>query len=242
MKKLSRLKTNGLLALLMVLFLNYPLLHAKPHDPNSYMRFTWGMVTQDGINIRQYPDTYSNILGRVNYHDILIITGKCGKWYQIRHRNENAWIYSMYIEGYKLELLPETISPTSEDLLRREIVSYAKQFIGTPYRYGGQSLRDGVDCSGFTQAIMDNFDISLHRNSHNQIKDGKSIKKGDLSPADLIFFDTSGKNSGKISHVGLYIGNNRFIHATTSKGVKIDNLSQAYYQKCYVKAVSVVNH
>lgn len=200
-----------------------------------------GIVTQNQINIRQYPDTYSKVIDKCNQTDVLIVTGKYKKWYQIKYRNKIAWIYSMYLEGYNLTLISEITIKEKENLLRRQIVNYAQQFIGTPYRYGGTNLKKGVDCSGFVQSVMKTFDIQLHRRSKDQLKNGTPVKKESLDPADLVFFDTSGTNTGKVSHVGLYIGNNQFIHATNSKGVKIDDLFQPYYKKNFVQATSVIN-
>lgn len=245
MQKLNQLKFNRFIALLLTFLLNNSLIYAQHEEFHSINPDTtdsrFAIVNTNGINIRQYPDIYSKILGKVNQYDVLIVTGKYKKWYRIRYKNQTAWIYFMYIEGFNFEKLPKIDAFTSEDLFRRQIVDYAKQFIGAPYQYGGTCLETGVDCSGFTQAVMKNFDISLNRSSIEQIKNGISIQKEKLHPADLVFFDTSGNNNGKISHVGLYIGNNRFIHATTSKGVKIDNLSQSYYEHTYVRATSVIH-
>lgn len=246
MEKINRIKTCSLAGLLIILLLNSSILYAEiqgnsaPSKKNIQLKSTWGIVTENQINIRQYPDTYSKILGKLNQGDVLIVTGRYKTWYRILYRSQTAWIYSMYLEGHNLPLISEINSRVKENLLRREVVIYAKQFIGTPYRYGGTNLRKGVDCSGFTQSVMKAFNIPLHRSSKDQIKDGKFVKKENLNLADLVFFDTSGRNNGKISHVGIYVGNNQFIHANTLSGVKIDDLSLPYYKKNYVKAISVV--
>lgn len=244
MEKLDQLKISNIAGFLIILLLNYTVTHASINESsalyNKAIKYTWGIVNENGINIRQYPGTYSKVLKVCNKYTGLIVTGKYKKWYQIKYGSGTAWIYSMYLDGYYLPLIPEVNPKIKEALLRQEIVHYAKQFVGTPYKYGGTNLKTGVDCSGFTQSVMKNFDIPLHRSARDQIKNGAPVKRDELCPADLVFFDTSGSNNGKISHVGIYIGNNQIIHATTSKGVKIDELSQNYYQKTYVKSASVL--
>ncbi|WP_058486440.1 C40 family peptidase [Defluviitalea phaphyphila] len=206
---------------------------------------TDGISTGDRVNIRQAPNTSSEILGQVNKGDSLIIIGKSGEWYNIEYNNQEAWIHSNYvnlIEGDIFQLYDNKISSNNleDNNLEEEIVKYAKQFIGTPYRYGGTDLYSGVDCSGFTQTVMGNFGINLNRVSRYQAEDGIEISKNELKKGDLIFFDTSGSNNGQISHVGIYIGNNQFIHAESSRGVCIDSLNQDYYINTYVKAIRVI--
>nr|WP_302596924.1 C40 family peptidase [uncultured Cellulosilyticum sp.] len=94
------------------------------------------------------------------------------------------------------------------------IVSYAKQFLGNPYAYGGNSLTNGVDCSGFTSQVMKNFGISLQRSSSAQFSNnGYSVERGNEQPGDLIFY---GYN-GNVSHVAIYIGGGQIIHANDER-------------------------
>lgn len=117
---------------------------------------------------------------------------------------------------------------------RAEIVAYAKQFEGNPYVYGGTSLTDGADCSGFTMSVYKHFGISIGRSSRDQAANGKTIAISDLQPGDLIFYGSK----GYINHVALYIGGGRIIHASTaSTGIKISN----YDYKTPVKAVTFLN-
>ncbi len=201
-----------------------------------------GYSTGDRVNIRKYPNTSCQVLGQVNKKDPLRITGKQGHWYQICYNEQEAWIYADYVGGEDLTSVPviEPLppAPISNSTEKQAIVQYAKQFIGTPYRYGGTVLGKGVDCSGFTQAVMKNFGISLNRCSGDQVYNGQYVDKSQLQIGDLVFFDTRGrKNQGIISHVGLYIGDGQFIHASTNHGVVINHLSEAYYVRTYVKAV-----
>lgn len=103
----------------------------------------------------------------------------------------------------------ETAKPQVIKSKGEEVVAYAKKFIGTPYVSGGNSLTSGVDCSGFTQQVFRNFNVSLDRRSRDQFaNNGQSVKKSDLKPGDLVFYGYS-----SVTHVAIYIGNEQIIHA-----------------------------
>lgn len=108
-------------------------------------------------------------------------------------------------------------------------------WLGTPYRYGGNTKR-GADCSGFVCQVYDRvYGKKLERSSDQQAKKNvKKVSKKKLRTGDLVFFNTL-KNSKKIDHVGIYLKDGRFIHASTSKGVIVSDLDQKYYKKTWVK-------
>ncbi|MEK3978384.1 C40 family peptidase [Psychrobacillus sp. FSL K6-2836] len=106
-----------------------------------------------------------------------------------------------------------------------ELVATAKDLIGTKYR-GGGTTKAGFDCSGFVNYVYNDAGVSLPRTSSGLYASGSKVDKSDLASGDLVFFNTSGKG---VSHVGIYIGDGKFIHSSTSKGVKIDKLSDPYY-------------
>lgn len=114
----------------------------------------------------------------------------------------------------------------------------ASTWVGTPYKYGGEDMR-GVDCSGLTRGIYRKvYNTELHRSSYEQYKkDVKKISKGDLVSGDLVFFSTDKK--GKVSHVGIYLKDGMFIHASSSKGVVVNDLSQSYYKKNFISGGKV---
>ncbi len=117
----------------------------------------------------------------------------------------------------------------------KSLVNEATAWLGTPYKYGGNT-RKGVDCSGFVYHVFRNsLDISLPRNSGKQHDYCRKISKKDLSTGDLVFFATT-KGSKKVSHVGLYVGDGKMIHASTSRGVVCQNLSDDYYTRTFVGA------
>ncbi len=129
-----------------------------------------------------------------------------------------------------------TAEARKEALLRQEIVDYAKTLIGIKYVYGGESKK-GFDCSGFVKYVYNHFDMSITRKSSDQGKGGKAVKKADLQPGDLVFFDTDG-GLNNITHVGIYIGDGKFIHASTYEkhAITIESLSSSYYSKRYMRA------
>jgi peptidoglycan DL-endopeptidase LytE len=127
------------------------------------------------------------------------------------------------------KLLSKWRFPEEQHLL----VKVALGFLGAPYRLGGCSVR-GIDCSGFVKKIYEFFDIDLPRTAAEQSKVGIRVAKSDLTEGDLIFF----KTTKRIGHVGIYIGNNKFVHAASrNKGIRIDSLDSTYYRQRYQRAV-----
>jgi peptidoglycan endopeptidase LytE len=118
---------------------------------------------------------------------------------------------------------------------RNLVVKVAKGFLGAPYRLGGSSVQ-GLDCSGFVRKIYEFFDVNLPRTAREQAKVGMKVAKGELTEGDLVFFNTR----RAFGHVGIYIGNNQFVHASSGKKdrhVRIDSLDKPYYNQRFIKAV-----
>lgn len=116
------------------------------------------------------------------------------------------------------------------------VVSAGLDAIGTPYVWGGDDPEDGFDCSGLTQFVFrETAGIDLPRTAREQRNEGKSIKKQELKPGDLVFFNTTRRRT--VSHVGIYIGHNQFVHAPTrGSKVRIDSLANGYWSKKYITA------
>lgn len=134
---------------------------------------------------------------------------------------------------------PKGPTPSTSGTTGAEVVEYAKQYLGYKYVSGGASPVSGFDCSGFTQYIYKHFGISLNRSSTAQIENGVAVEKSDLQPGDLVIFNNNANTA--IGHVGIYIGDGNFIHASNpSDGVKITTLTTGYYQKRYVGARRVI--
>ena len=124
-----------------------------------------------------------------------------------------------YTEAPETEA-PETEAPASDSSVGQEIANYAVQFVGNPYVYGGTSLTNGADCSGFTQSVMANFGIYIARTAADQSYGGTSVSISDIQPGDLLFYS----DGGGISHVALYIGGGQIVHAATeSQGIIISS-------------------
>ncbi len=117
--------------------------------------------------------------------------------------------------------------------LREELVKTARSFLGVPYRWGGTDGDNGFDCSGLTMACYRLNGLNLPRVSRNQFQAGRWIPKHQLRKGDLVFFATNGGK--RVSHVGIYIGKNRFIHApSTGKTVRIEKLSAPFFSRTYM--------
>ena len=105
------------------------------------------------------------------------------------------------------------------------LVDSARSYLGVKYVYGG-TTSSGFDCSGFTQASFKKAGISIPRTTGSQYATGSAVAKSNLQTGDLVFFNTSGRG---VSHVGIYVGSNNFIHASTSRGVMISSINDPHY-------------
>ena len=131
-------------------------------------------------------------------------------------------------EYKKLIQADETLSENDVKDMNQEIMDFYNEWKNVKYRFGGNSKK-GIDCSAFTQRIYkEKFDIKIPRSTRTQVKVGKEVKRSDLELGDLIFFKT-----GKIDrHVGVYMGNGDFMHASI-KGVKFSKVDKPFYKKAY---------
>lgn len=118
-------------------------------------------------------------------------------------------------------LATSTASANSFDSL----YSSARSYLGVPYKLGG-TTRSGIDCSAYTQVVFKENGVSIPRTTGQQFSTGSSVAKNKLQQGDLVFFNTMGRG---VSHVGIYIGSNNFIHASTSQGVMISSINDPYY-------------
>ena len=124
-------------------------------------------------------------------------------------------------------------SSTSTSGLGSQIANYALQFVGNPYRYGGTSLTNGADCSGFVQSVYKHFGYNLSRTAAAQAGNGRAVSMSELQPGDLIFYN----NGGGIGHVAIYTGGGMIVHASTKKtGIK----TSVYNYRTPCKAVRIV--
>lgn len=138
---------------------------------------------------------------------------------------------------YKYSILTDV---PVEDLSNIRLLIFMDQWYGVPYHYGGTS-RDGIDCSAFSSLLLSNVynENQLPRMSADQYKATRRIAKKDLQEGDLVFFHTLGKGH-RVTHVGVYLYNSRFVHASVA-GVQISNLGEGYYMSHYVGAGRVAD-
>jgi len=157
-----------------------------------------------------------------------------------RKKAENLKAAGMIEEYYLVG--PEDYAALSyragdNDYLRNEIVRSAKQYIGVPYQWGGESPDTGFDCSGLTMVVYQLNGLDLPRSSRQQWKAGRPVKRSQLDRGDLVFFATSGGK--RVSHVGIYTGNGKFLHAPSrGRKIRIASLSNPYYKARYLGAKS----
>ena len=114
-----------------------------------------------------------------------------------------------------------------------KLYSFIDEWYGVPYKYGGKN-KNGIDCSNFTATLYSNiYEKSVTGSSSSIFEQCKTISKSNLEEGDLVFFKIDGN---KVSHIGVYLQNNKFVHATTKKGVMINDLDETYYKKYFYKA------
>lgn len=121
---------------------------------------------------------------------------------------------------------------TSHDVIGDRLVSTANRYVGVPYVFGGNTP-SGFDCSGFTRYVFSHNGIELPRMADEQYRLGSSVSREELMPGDLVFFTTY---EAGVSHAGIYVGNDHFISATTSGGIRVDSMDSDYWASHYVGA------
>ena len=190
-----------------------------------------GVVTVSALNVRTGPSSSYSTAGALYYNDVVSICGSSGDWYEIFYNGEFR-----YVQLRDASSLPSR-DGSSFSRTGSRVVEYSKNFLGVPYVYGG-STPSGFDCSGFTSYVYKQFGYSLPRTAASQAGVGTPVSRANLLPGDLVFFDTY----GGISHVGIYVGGDNFIHATVPGDiVRISSLSSSYYSSRYVTARRVLN-
>ncbi len=114
-----------------------------------------------------------------------------------------------------------------------KLYSFINEWYGVPYKYAGKD-KSGIDCSGFSSALYNSvYQKKLSPSARQQAEETKKIDTSGLKEGDLVFFDIG---AGKISHVGVYLQNNKFVHASTKRGVIINDLNEPYYKKYFVRS------
>jgi len=205
-------------------------------------------VNSSSVVMRSQPTTMSGRVAVTQMREKVFILEQDGAWYHVKTVDGKKG----YIRGdYLNELRPIVASTRTAsgraissagfsfgddegyEGVNADVIAEARRHMGTPYRWGGETTR-GFDCSGFVRYVFRHSEgIELPRTSREQAKFGAPVKRNELRPGDIISFATGG--GGRVSHVGVYIGDNKFIHSSSSRGVRIDALT-GYYAKRFVNA------
>ena len=196
-------------------------------------------VTSSGrLNMRKGAGTSYAIVTKLPSGAIAKLVSKSGDWYKVTYNGYTGYVSAEYCKLVKYEESSSSgNNGTTNSTTRDNVVAYAKTFLGTKYVYGGNTPESGFDCSGFVKYVLAKYGYTIPRTSASQYSGTTRINKSELKPGDLIFFGTS----GTVNHVGMYIGNNNFIHAENSKtGVCISSLSSSYYSSHYIGCGRVI--
>lgn len=188
-------------------------------------------VKTQTLNVRAEASTDSSVLAQMPEGEQLEVEAVSDGWVQIViDSSDTGYVSADYVEI--ATVLPRAMTMKEVRFgsgvsdVRADLVSYATQYIGRPYVWGGTSLTNGADCSGFTLAVYRKYGISLPHSSSAQANCGRRVKASAAQPGDLFFYGRSGVRG--IGHVGIYIGNGQIVHASSKKtGIKI---SSAYYR------------
>ena len=189
---------------------------------------TVATVNTETLNVRSEKSTDASILSQVGNSEAFTVNSVADGWVEINVDDSVGYISQDYVTLSKALPTAKTIEQVKYgdgvSDVRSSVVSYALQFVGNRYVWGGTSLTNGVDCSGFTMQIMAKYGISLPHSSKAQPSYGTKISSSDAQPGDLFFYG-SGKS---ISHVAIYIGNGQIVHASNKRdGIKVSN---AFYR------------
>lgn len=186
------------------------------------------IVNTQTLRVRSEATTDSKILSLVGDSEALEVTNILDGWVEVAVDDEVGYVSSEFVTIEKHLPVAKTIEEVKYGAgvsdVRVAVVQYALQFVGNRYVWGGTSLTNGVDCSGFTMQVLGKYGISLPHSSKAQPGCGTKISSSEAQPGDLFFYG-SGKS---INHVAIYIGNGQIVHASNKRdGIKISN---AFYR------------
>ena len=190
-----------------------------------------GVLTGNAVRFRAGPDLEADVYTYFNVGYRVTVLGLEGDWYRVEAAGKTGYLFSDYVrlvEEQDYEDLPEAGE------LARSVIQLARDNLGVSYCYGGASP-NGFDCSGLVYYCFLNSGVKLNRTASGQYTQGVYVEKADLEPGDLVFFVSPGTWS--IGHVGIYIGDGEFIHASTgSHQVVVSELSGSYWTSYYYGA------
>lgn len=233
-------------------------------EENTDLSFTKGYINSSSVNVRKGPSTDTEIVTTLILNTGVTITAQTGDWYKVTYGDYIGYIYKPLISetptvtnrgnAVRQPATTEAQAPTEDEEQKTtdsanneiptvpsnsaagdQIVSFARQYLGYRYVYGGTTPSTGFDCSGFIYYIYKSCGYSISRSLSAQANTGTAVSKSELQAGDIVFFNNT--SSGALGHVGIYIGNGTMIHAANSKrGVVTDTINSGYYNTYYYTA------
>lgn len=185
------------------------------------------VVNTETLKVREEPNTDSIVITLIPQEEELeVVEIMDNGWVKFLLDDEEAYVSGEYVDVEerleKAVTLTELLYGQGVSDVRVDLVQYAKQFVGNPYVWGGTSLTNGADCSGFTMSIYKKYGVSLPHHAASQAQLGTKVSLGEAKPGDLVFY----AKNGSINHVAIYIGNGQVIHASSPKtGIKISGVN-----------------
>ena len=196
-------------------------------------------VNCTSLNVRSGPGTSYSIIKSISTNTKVEVISTNNGWSKIKEGSTTGYVSAKYLSDSQTSSSASS-NTTSTSTSASKLVSYAKSLLGKPYVWGAQGP-SSFDCSGFTYYVFKNCaNITLPRTSVDQSTYGITVSKSNLKVGDLVFFDTDGANDGNVSHVGIYIGSNQFIHSSSTKGKVVISDFTNYYNNAFVRAKRVL--
>lgn len=195
-----------------------------------------GYISGNDVRFRSGPSMSSDIIGTFYYGNSVTITGYSGDWTAVEYKGSSGFVYSQYVKSGSFSVGggDSSSDPGSStgSATGRQIADFALQYVGYNYCWGGTSPETGFDCSGLVFYTYKNFGYTLNRVAADQANNGYAVSYDELQPGDILCFYSSGSYIG---HVGIYIGDGMFVHASNATtGVIITPLDGYYYNRGFV--------
>jgi len=213
---------------------------------NDYIKVlsTNGKINANGVNFRSSASTTGDIIDSLSKGTSVVILDTRSGWHKVKVGSKVGYVVTKFVTSTNPSVktsrstTAETID-VSDNSANSNVIAFANEYVGVRYVYGGKSPK-GFDCSGFVGYVYKHFGIKLNSSAASMYSNGTRVSKGALQAGDILFFDASSRRSaGSIDHVGIYLGNNKFIHASTSnRKVIVQTLSE--YQGTYIGAKRVM--
>lgn len=184
-------------------------------------------ITANEVHFRSGPSLNSSIYMVLQKGDSITVRGACGEWYEVQYGELIGYVYGTYVNNNDISdqaavpVVEQVVQPTNT-INGQTIVNTAMQYLGVPYRWGGESS-SGFDCSGLVYAVYKENGIELNRIAQDMYYNGTNVSIKHMKPGDIAYFGSSVYN---IEHVGIYVGDNMIIHSSYGDMVRIESLSE----------------